>query len=406
MKKGIILLVTVLVSVSLSYQASAQKRIQWRGTDRTGVYQEKGLLAAWPEAGPQLLWSFEGLGEGHTSVVIDNDKIFVTGLTEKEGVIYVFDMQGKLLQKKNYGPEWVASYNGPRGSITPDDGKLYLISGLGDMYCFDQKNLELIWKKELLREYNASNIKWGICETPLIVGEKVIATPGGKEHNLVALNKKNGELIWSTPGAGDLSAYCSPLLITDQQVPLIVTMTAGHIVGVDAEKGTTYWTHPNPNRHSVHANTPVYGDGQVLFTSGYGRGSTMLRLTDGGRGIEPAWFAAEPDNRIGGMVKVGDYAYGSGDTNRSWFCVDWKTGEIKYNEKGLAMGVTIANDGLLYCYTDKGEMLLVKATPEKFDIVSRFPVTLGTAQHWAHPVLHKGVMYVRHGDALMAYKVK
>jgi len=106
------------------------------------------------------------------------------------------------------------------------------------------------------------------------------------------------------------------------------------------------------------------------------------------------------------MVKVGNYAYGSGDSKRFWFCVDWNTGEIKYKERGLAMGVVIANNDMLYCYADNGNMVLAKATPEKFDIVSSFPITLGTAQHWAHPVIYDGTLYVRHGDSFMAYKIK
>lgn len=401
MKKGLIVCLSFL-SLSLS----AQENIQWRGSDRTGVYSETGLLSQWPAAGPTLLWHYDGLGEGHSSVAIDSDKIYLTGMTDGKGYLYVFDFNGKLLNKKEYGPDWNTNYNGPRGTVTVDSGKIYLISGVGDLYCFDQNSLNVVWKKNILKEYNASNIEWGINEAPLIIGDKLIATPGGKQHNMIALNKNTGELIWSSPGEGDLSAYCSPLYISDQQVPIIATMTADHIIGVDAESGKKLWSHENKNRYSVHANTPVYGDGMILFTSGYGRGSTMLRLTHGGRGVQQAWFAKELDNRIGAMVKVGDYVYGSGDSNRYWFCADWKTGEIKWQEKGLAMGNIIANGGMLYCYTDRGEMVLARATPEKMDIVSKFPITMGTEQHWAHPVLYKGVMYVRHGDTLMAYKVK
>lgn len=401
MKKGIIVCLS-LFTLSLS----AQNVIQWRGTDRTGIYKETGLLKVWPEKGPSLSWHYDGLGEGHSSVAIDSEKLYLTGMTDGKGFLYVFDMNGKLLKEKEYGPDWNSSYNGPRGTVTVNDGKIYLISGLGDLYCFDQNSLNVVWKKNILKEYGASNIEWGINEAPLIIGEKIIATPGGKQHNMIALNKNTGELIWSSPGEGDPSAYCSPLYISDQQVPLIVTMTANHIIGVEAATGKKLWSHENKNRYSVHANTPVYGDNMILCTSGYGRGSTMLRLTNGGRNIQEAWFSKELDNRIGAMVKVGDYVYGSGDSNRYWFCVDWKTGKIKWQEKGLAMGNIIANDGMLYCYTDRGEMVLAKATPEKLDIISKFSITRGTEQHWAHPVIYKGVMYVRHGDTLMAYNLK
>lgn len=399
MKKGLIVCFSFLV-LSLS----AQENIQWRG-DRTGIYKETGLLKSWPTDGPAMQWHYDGLGQGHSSVAIDSDKIYLTGMTDGTGSIYVFDMNGKLLNKKEYGPDWNTNYHGPRGTVTVNGGKIYLISGVGDLYCFDQNTLNVVWKKNILKEYNASNIEWGINEAPLIIGDKLIATPGGKQHNMVALNKNTGELIWSSPGEGDLSAYCSPLYISDQQVPIIVTMTANHIIGLDAETGKKLWSHENKNRHSVHANTPVYANNMILCTSGYGRGSTMLQLTDGGRNIREAWFSSELDNRIGAMVKVGDYVYGSGDSNRFWFCADWKTGEIKWKEKGLAMGNIIANDGMIYCYTDRGEMALARATPEKLDIVSKYSITMGTEQHWAHPVIYKGVMYVRHGDTLMAYKI-
>lgn len=401
MKKRLIAILS-LASLTLF----AQDNIQWRGTDRTGIYTETGLMKSWPAAGPAMLWSYDGLGEGHSSAAIASDKIYLTGMTDGKGYLYVFDLKGKLLNKKMYGPEWNESYNGPRGTVTLNDGKLYLMSGVGDLYCFDVATLNVVWKKNILKEFKASNIVWGINEAPLIVGDKVIATPGGKEHNIVAFNKNTGTLIWSSLGEGDAAAYCSPLYIKDQQVPLIVTMTANHILGIDANTGKKLWSQEHTNRYSIHANTPVYGDGMILCTSGYGSGSIMLRLKNGGRSVEQAWSSKELDNRIGGMVKIGDYVYGSGDNNRFWFCADWKTGEIKYKEKGFAMGNIIADNGMLYCYTDRGDMVLAKANPEKFEVVSRFQITKGTEQHWAHPVIYKGVLYVRHGDSIMAYKIK
>jgi outer membrane protein assembly factor BamB len=384
--------------------------IQWRGTDRTGIYNETGLLTVWGEDGPELLWHHDGLGIGHSSPAIANGKIFVTGMHDAVGTLFVFDMNGKLLQSVEYGPEWNGSFEGVRGTITPNDGKLYLISGMGVIYCFDQKNLNLIWSKNLLEELNAPNIVWGIAESPLIVGDKVIATPGGEQYNVVALNKNTGELIWSTPGMGNQSSYTSPIFISDQQVPLIVQMTGHHTLGIHSETGEMLWAHENTNQHQMHGNTPVYSNNMVLITSGYGRGSTMLRLTNGGRAVEEVWFNERLDNQMGGMVKVGNYVFGSGHSNRFWFCANWNTGEIVWEDgrdggHGIANGVTIANGDMLYIYSDRGDMILARATPEKFDIVSRFPITLGTDQHWAHPVIYDGVLYIRHGDTIMAYKI-
>jgi hypothetical protein len=384
----------------------AQNTIQWRGENRTGIYNEKNLLKSWPDEGPQLLWHFDDLGEGHSSVAIDANKIYVTGMTESTGYLYVLDIKGNLLNKVEYGSEWSKSYNGSRGTVTINEGKLYIFTGTGNLVCMDQNTLNILWKKDIVSDFDGKNIVWGVNESPLIVGEKIILTPGGKENNVVALNKTDGSLIWSCTGEGDQSAYCSPFFIADQQVPQIVTMTANHILGIDISNGEKLWSYENKNRYSVHANTPVYDNNMLLCTSGYGKGSTMLRLTNGGRSVEVAWELKDLDSRIGAMVKIGDYVYGSGDNNKFWFCVEWQTGEIKYSDKSIAIGVTIAADDMLYCYSDKGEMALVRATPEKFDIISKFGITLGTAQHWAHPVIYQGVLYVRHGNTLMAYSIE
>jgi outer membrane protein assembly factor BamB len=388
------------------YVCNAQEIIQWR-YDRSGVYPEKGLLKEWAADGPQMLWHYDGLGEGHSSVAVSaSGKLYITGMTEGKGYVYAFDTEGKMLSKNEYGSEWNTSYNGTRGTVTPDNGKLYLISGQGDIVCLNESDLAIVWKKNMFTDFDGSNITWGICESPLIVGDKLIASPGGKKNNIVALNKNTGELVWSCEGEGDLSAYGSPVYVADQQVPQIVAMMQKHVLGIEVATGKKLWSVEHINRHGVHPNVPIYADNQILCTSGYGRGSIMLRYKDGGRAVEKIWDEPQLDSRIGAMVKIGDYAYGSGDANRFWFSVNWKTGEIKYKDNALGTGDVIAADGMLYCYSERGELALVRINPDKFDLVSRFSVKLGTDQHWAHPVIHKGVLYLRHGNTLMAFNLK
>jgi hypothetical protein len=144
----------------------------------------------------------------------------------------------------------------------------------------------------------------------------------------------------------------------------------------------------------------------ILSVTGYGKGAVMLRLKDGGKTAEHVWINSEVDTQIGGVVRIGDYIYASGHNNRFFFCVDWNTGETKYKVRDLAPFNVIFADGMLYCYSEKGEMGLVKPDPARFDMTSSFKVTLGTDQHWPHTVIHNGILYIRHGDALMAYKIK
>jgi len=251
---------------------------------------------------------------------------------------------------------------------------------------------------------------WGMTESPLIVGDKIFATPGGVKNNIIALNKNTGALIWSATGDGTVSSYCSPQYIGNQSVPMIVTSTFNSIIALNANTGEKLWSHPqlpqNP-QYNIHPNTPIYSDGMILSITGYRGGAMLLRLKDGGKAVEQVWKNEEMDNQMGSAIRIGDYVYGSGHMNRFFFCVDWKTGETKYKVSEIGECNTISADGMLYCYSEKsGTMNLVKPNPEKFELVSSFKVELGTGQHWAHPVIHNGVLYLRHGDTLMAYKVK
>ena len=403
--KKYLLMITILFPVMLS----AQKNSQWRGENRDGMYNETGLLKVWPAGGPQLLWKYDGLGGSFASVAIAGGKIYLTGQTDDQLILYVLDLKGQLLTKKEVGKEWTTNYTGTRCTVVVNDGKLYIGNSLGQIHCLDEATLNLVWKKDLLNDFDGKNIRWGMTESPLIVGDKIFLTPGGVKNNMVALNKNTGALIWSSPGKGTASAYCSPQYIGDQSVPILVTSTIQYVIAYNANTGEKLWSHPqrkqNPS-YDIHPNTPIYSNGMIFSITGYRGGAMLLRLKDGGKVVEQVWENDEMDNQMGGAVRVGDYVYASGHMNKFFFCVDWKTGKTMYKTSDLGPCNVISADGMLYCYSDKGEMALVKPNPDKFDMVSSFKVTLGTAEHWAHPVIHQGVLYLRHGDTLMAYKIQ
>jgi len=240
------------------------------------------------------------------------------------------------------------------------------------------------------------------------VGDKIFITLGGRTNNIVALNKNTGRLIWSSPGAGTITAYCSPLYIGGYSVPIIVTCTEHEIYAVNADTGEVLWIHPQPSGNDIHPNTPIYYNGMIFSTTGYRGGSWLYRLTNGGRAAELVW-KNDVDNQMGGAVKVGNYVYTSRHQNgRGFSCMDWRTGEVKYthSSREVGNGTVIYADGMLYYYSDTGWVSLIRPNPDRFEMVSQFNVTLGTDRHWAHLVIHDGVLYVRHGDALMAYKIK
>ncbi len=401
-KVSLLILTLFFVSSTLF----AQTPTKWRGENNSGIYNETGLLKVWPANGPEMLWHFDGLGEGHSSPTFANGVIYVSTMIDSIGYIYVLSQDGELKWKASYGKEFFNSYPGARTSPVIVGDLLYIYSGNGVLTCMSSNDGKIKWTKDSFNDFDGKNIAWGVTETVAVKGNLVYITPGGTENNVVALNRFNGDVVWSSTGKGELSAYCSPLLVELPARTLLVTMTADHILGLDAATGEMLWAYPQTNRWQVHANTPIYYDGGLFCFSGYGQGGVRLDLAEDGTSVEKAWFKKELDSRMGGMVVVDGYLYGSGDKAREWRCVNWKTGEEKYASKEIGKGVTIYADGMLYCYSDRGELALVEATPEGFNLISEIKIKMGTAQHWAHPVINNGRLFVRHGDVLMAFKIK
>lgn len=386
--------------------AHAQETAQWRGMDRDGKYIETGLLKQWPEAGPKLLWHFEGLGEGHSSAAVTTDRVYTAGTIDGIGYIFCFDLDGQLKWKVPYGEEWTESWPGVRSTPLVHNGKIYQLSGFGKLVCRKADNGDFVWSVDVLKDYQGPNIKWGVTENLLIDGNKLFVTVGGAENNVIALDPNTGKLIWKCSGKGEASAYGSPALIKLEKKHILVTQTASSILGIDTENGKLLWSHDQPNKYSVHANTPLYYKGLLYCVSGYGKGGVMLKVSDDGNSVQELWRNTNIDNRMGGFVVVNDKIFGSDDAGKAWYCLDWKTGTNMFSEKITGRGNIIYSDGMLYLYGENGEIVLAEPLANSFKKVSSFAVPFGADQHWAHLVIGHGRLFVRHGTSLMVYDLK
>jgi outer membrane protein assembly factor BamB len=396
----------VILFICLSVLANAQEATQWRGVNSSGIYKAEKMLPVWPANGPKILWTFDKLGQGFSSPAFaNNNRIYVNGMIDGQATLFVLDLNGKELQQFKYGKEFDASYPGTRSTPTIAGDLAYLLTGNGKLTCLDLKSGKPAWVKDFTTDMDGVNITWGYTESILIDGDKLFCTPGGKTNNVMALNRMTGETIWSCSGVGELSAYCTPRLIKLQGRQLLVTHTAAHVVGIDASTGKLLWNLEHPNQWSVHPNTPIYHDGGLFVFSGYGQGGEKLKLSADGSSITKEWNIKSFDSRIGGAVLLDGYMYGSGDNGRSWQCIDWKTGEQKYSSTEVGKGVTIVANNKLIGYSEKGELFMAEANPSGFKVISKTKVTLGAEQHWAHPAINEGVLYVRHGNVLIAYKI-
>jgi outer membrane protein assembly factor BamB len=380
---------------------------QWRGPNRDGQYPETNLLKKWPKNGPELLWQVENIGEGHSSVAVANGLVYVAGMIKKEGFLFCFNMDGKLLWKSSYGDEWFKSYPGSRSTPTIIGNNLYLISGNGRVVCFDALTGKERWAVDMLGKFDGENIEWGIAESPVVDGDRLICTPGGPSENIVALNRFTGETIWTSKGNGDLSAYCSPLLVEHNNERLIVTMTEKSILGIDAENGDVYWRVPQKQEYGIHADTPLYHDGKIFCISGSDNssGSVVLDLSSDGKKVSEVWRHRDADNLIGGVILHNGYIYGSRYEKDEWFCVDWRDGKLQYVSESFGGGSIISADGLLYCYSERGMLGLVMADANNFEVISSFKIKSGKGPHWSHPVINQGRLYIRHGGSLMVFDI-
>lgn len=406
--KQIILLFPLFFVLAAACSNVENDSSEWRGPNRQGIYYETGLLKSWSENGPELLWSFEGLGAGHSNVGIGHNRIFVNGMPDTLGVLYSFDLEGNLLWEKVYGTEWHVNYTGTRSTPVVKDEMVYLESGMGVVYCMDAFSGDIIWQEDLLEKFDAENIRWGMTETLLIDGDNIICTPGGEEHNVVALNRFTGETVWTSPGFGEPAAYCSPVLVEHNTARLVVTMTATSVIGIDADTGEKYWRVEQMQGNKIHANSPVFADGVIYCSSSsapQSSGIVALELSEDGKSVEQKWRNESFRNLMGGIVLKNGVIYGSVYRKDKWSAVNAATGEEKVLTEDFGDGVIVFSDGLFYLYSEEGEVALVNLDSNSFEFEGRFEVPLGTDQHWAHPVIHNKMLYIRHGNALMVYDI-
>ncbi len=419
MRKNIYLIIAFII---LSVNAYSQETSEWRGVGRTGVYHEAGLLKQWPEAGSQQLWANDKLPSGYSSMAIANNSIYLTGLKDGVDMLIALDMNGQEKWQTPIGKAWMESFSDSRATPTVEGNMVYASSGMGEIICADANDGKLIWKVNGMQKFEGRTGTWGYSESLLVVDNKVIFTPCGEKTTIVALDKKTGETIWQSKSMKDTCAYVSPLLVKENGKNLIITITGTYLIVVDASNGdilssTNYAGLKNeksvkvwPGAPYTNTNTPIYKDHKIYITGGYDHVGAMYSLSNDFKTLTLDWTDETLDVHHGGAVLVNGYIYGSNWINNrigKWCCIDWNTGKTMYEKEWKTKGSIIANEGMLYCYEEKtGTVALVEVNPADFKVVSSFQVPLGKGPCWSHPVIKDGVLYVRRGNALMAYKIK
>ena len=405
-----------IITISLLiYSCDTQPKVyEWRGEDRNGVYQENNLLKIWPEDGPELVWEFSNLGNGYGTPVFTEDRMYVIGEVDSIGFLFNFDLEGNLIWKKAYGKEWIKTFPGSRSTPTVIDSLLYVCSGLGNIYCFHAETGKILWDKNLKNDFQGEYTMHGHSESLILEENKVFFMPGGKEFNIVALDRFTGELIWKNKGMGERPAYNAPRIIKLPTRNILAQFSAYHLMGFDTKTGELLWVHDQDNlvpekrtfgMGDTHSNTILFEDGFIYYVAGDGNCGVKLELAEDGNSIKEIWRNDTVDGFMGGVLSIDNYIYSSGTQKPVFMSVDKATGQIGSKLK-IGSGSVIAADNLLYYYNQKGKVMLIDPTPTDMKVISEFKITKGEKEHFAHPIINKGLLYIRHGAYLMAYDIK
>jgi len=385
---------------------------QWQGPDRTNLSKETGLLTQWPASGPARIWSISSVGAGYGSVAVAGDRIFVQGAAgtggRQQSALYVLNRaDGRGIWSKAIG---AAGNNdrgpGPRGTPTVDGDRVYVLTENGDLACLKVQDGTAVWQRNILREFRGRNIGWLISESPLVDGNHVIVSPGGRGAGMVALDKMTGATVWQASELNDEAGYASPIVADVQGVRTVMTHTSGAGVGVRRTDGKLMWRYAQAANQTANITTPVYHDNKVFYSSAYDTGGALLGLTAKNGLVEAKeiYFTRNMQNHHGGIVLVDGYLYGF--NNAILTCLEFTTGKVIWRDRSVGKGALTYADGHLYIQGEDNMVGLAVATPKGYQEKGRFQIEDQGLPSWAHPVVSGGRLYVRNQRMLTAYDVR
>lgn len=390
---------------------------QWRGPQRNGISAETGLLAEWPKEGPKLVWQVKDIGSGYSTPSVVGDRLYLLsnqGL-DNEFVQALDAKDGKRVWSQRIGkvgnPDQQPNYPAARSTPTVDGELVFAFGSDGDLACLERASGKVRWQKNVRKDYGGQPGIWAYSESPLVDGEAVICTPGASDATMLALSKNTGELIWKCPvPGGEQAAYTSAQVDEAGGVRQYVQMLQKGLVGVEAKTGKLLWRYDHTAKGSPAVIPTPVTDGDYIYSAGAraGGGGVHLKVNGGTFEPEQVYFSPKLPTSVGGALKVGEYLYGT--SAGALLCLEFKTGNVKWDDRSIGAAALCYADGRLYLHGENGDVALVEATPEAYREKGRFqptdPPDRGSSKAWAYPIIADGRLYIRDLGMLWCYDVK
>ena len=375
----------------------------FRGPRRDGRYTGPAIRTDWPAAGLDPLWS-QPIGGGYASFAVAGGQAFTIEQRRDLEVVAAYDVDSGV---ERWTHDWPAHFReamggpGPRATPTWHDGRVYALGATGRLVCLDAGTGEVVWARNILDDAAASNLIWAMSGAPLVVDDLVIVQPGGRNGwSVAAYHRLTGEVVWHR--LDDVQSYTSPMLVTLGGVRQVVVVTAARAAGLRPEDGALLWEYPwtVPTVPNI-AQPLVVGDARLFLSASYGKGAALVELTpDGDRfTAETVWETHRMRNRFSSSVLVDGYVYGL--DNAILACLDAATGELMWKGGRYGSGQLLAAGDHLVVLTERGDLVLVRATPARHEEVARFRALDGKT--WNVPALAGGRLLVRNARQMAAF---
>jgi outer membrane protein assembly factor BamB len=374
----------------------------YRGAERTGRYDHP-IKTDWPADGLTPLWQ-QPIGGGYASFVAADRRLFTIEQRRDQEVVTAYDPDtgGEL-----WTHGWDALFqemmggDGPRATPTWDEGRLFALGATGELHSLDAATGELLWRTNILADAGARNLNWAMSASPLVVDGMVIVLPGGASgRSVVAYDADTGDTVWAA--LDDVQGYTAPMLVELAGVRQILVVTAERAAGLSVADGTLLWDYSWIVSNVPNIAQPVLvSDDRVFLSASYGQGSAMVEVTDtGGRlSAREVWRTNRMKNKFSSSVLLDGYIYGLDDSILA--CLDAETGELVWKGGRYGFGQLLLADGHLVILTERGEVVLVRATPEGHDERARFGALGGKT--WNVPIIADGRLFVRNTTEMAAF---
>ena len=384
-------------------------RLFWpafRGPRRDGIVADAKISLDWRAGPPREIWR-QPIGEGYAAFVLGNGRAYtIEQRRDREAVTCYDPATGRELWAFDYPASFSETLggDGPRATPTLQDDRLYSLGAKGDLNCLDALSGKRLWHRNILAEFGAENLHWGLSDSPLVFDDTVVVTGSGKGGgSIMALAADTGKLIWKTD-AGQ-QGYSSPMLVTLAGRRQILNLAAAAFNGIDPDSGALLWSFPWRTQYGINCSQPLFaGDDRVFISSGYGQGCALIQIeTHAGR-LRPRriWSNTKMKNKFTSSVIHNGHIYGLNE--RVLVCLDLKTGDRCWRGTRYDYGSLLLVGDHLLILGERGQLALVRADPKKFVELGRIQILPGRS--WNNMAFTQGRLFARNHKEMVCYDLR